>query len=127
MAGSITQYLENKIVDHILGTATYTKPSNVYIALFTTLPTKTTSGTEVTGGSYARQTGAFTASVAGLSSNSGNIDFTGMPTCTVVGVGVYDSSTSGNLLFFSPLDTNRSVTAGDTFRIATGDFDISIN
>lgn len=127
MAGSITQYLENKIVDHILGTATYTKPSAVYVALFTTLPTKTTSGTEVTGGSYARQSAAFTASVAGLSSNSANINFTSMPTCVVVGVGVYDSSTTGNLLFFSPLDTTRSVTAGDTFRISTGDLDISIN
>lgn len=127
MAGSITQYLEDKIVDHILGTATYTKPSSVYVALFTVIPTKSTSGTEVTGGSYARQVATFTASSSGLSSNSGNIDFTSMPTCTVVGVGVYDSSTTGNLLFFSPLDTNKSVTAGDTFRIATGDFDISIN
>ena len=127
MAGSITQYLEDKIVDHILGTATYTKPSSVYVALYTVIPTKTTSGTEVTGGSYARQVATFTASSSGLSSNSGNVDFTSMPTCTVVAVGVFDSSTSGNLLFFTALDTNKSVTNGDTFRIATGDLDISIN
>lgn len=127
MSGSITQYLEDKIVDHILGTATYTKPSAVYLALYTVAPTKTTSGTEVTGGSYVRKIATFTASSSGLSSNSADISFTSMPTCTVVAVGVFDSLTSGNLLFFSSLDASKSLTNGDTFKIATGDLDISIN
>jgi len=86
-----------------------------------------TAGTEVTGGSYARQSATFDSAASGATQNSGNIDFTGMPACTVVGIAIYDASTSGNLLVHGTLTANKSLDAGDTLRIATGDLDISIN
>lgn len=126
MAGNLTNYAENKILDHILGTTSYTMPTT-YVALYTVAPTDSSSGTEVTGGSYARQAGAFSAASGGASANSGNIDFTGMPACTVVAVAVTDALTSGNILVYGTLASNKSLDSGDTLRIATGDLDITID
>lgn len=127
MAGNLTNYLENKILDHFLGTTAFAMPTPVYVGLFTVAPTDSTGGTEVTGGSYARQTAVFSASSAGATSNSANIDFTGMPAATTLAVALFDASTSGNMLVYGTLTTNKTTDAGDTLRIATGDLDISID
>lgn len=127
MAGNLTNYLENKLIDHFLGTTTYTKPTAVYVGLFTVSPGEAGGGTEVTGGSYARQTATFTAAASGATSNNSNIDFTGMPAATTVAIGIFDAITSGNMLLYGTLTTNKTTDAGDTLRIATGDLDISID
>ena len=127
MAGNLSNYLENKVLDHILGTTSYTKPTTVYVALYTAAPNDAGGGTPVTGGSYARQTAAFDASASGATQNSANIDFVNMPACTVVAVGIFDALTAGNLLVWGTLATNKSLDAGDTLRIATGDLDISLD
>ena len=127
MAGNLSNYLEDKVLDHILGTTTYTKPTTVYVALYTAAPSDAGGGTQVTGGSYARQTAAFSASSSGATSNSANIDFASMPACTVVAIGIFDALTAGNLLVWGTLSTNKSLDAGDTLRIATGDLDISLD
>ena len=127
MAGNLTNYLENKLLDHFLGTTAYTMPSPVYVALFTVAPGDAGGGTEVTGGSYARKTAAFTAASSGATSNSANIDFTGMPAATTVAIALFDAITSGNMLVHGTLTTNKTTDAGDTLRIATGDLDISID
>jgi hypothetical protein len=126
MAGSLSNYAENKVLDHVLGTTTFTKPTT-YVALYTVAPTDSSAGTEVTGGSYARLAGAFDAATGGASSNSGNLDFTGMPACTVVAIGVLDNSTGGNLLIHGTLTANKVLDAGDTLRVAQGDLDITID
>lgn len=127
MAGNLTNYLENKLIDHFLGTTSYTMPADVYIALFTVAPTDAGGGTEVTGGSYARQIATFSGASSGATSNDSNIDFTGMPAATTVAIGIFDASTSGNMLLYGTLTTNKTTDAGDTLRIATGDLDISID
>ena len=127
MAGNLSNYLENKLLDHFLGTAGYTMPTTVYVGLYTVVPTDAGGGTQVTGGSYARQTAAFSAAASGTTSNTANIDFAGMPAATTVAIGVFDAITSGNLLLWGTLTTNKTTDAGDTLRIATGDLDISID
>jgi hypothetical protein len=127
MPGNLSNYLENKLIDHFLGTTTYTKPTTVYVALFTVAPGEAGGGTEVTGGSYARQVAAFSAAASGATSNSGNIDFVNMPAATTVAIGIFDALTTGNLLLYGTLTTNKTTDAGDTLRIATGDLDISID
>lgn len=127
MAGNLTNYLENKLIDHFLGTASYTMPTDVYVALFTVSPGEAGGGTEVTGGSYARKVATFTAASSGATSNDSNIDFTGMPAATTVAIGIFDALTSGNMLLYGTLTTNKTTDAGDTLRIATGDLDISID
>ena len=127
MAGNLSDYLENKLIDHFLGTTSFTAPAAVYVGLYTVAPDDTGGGTQVTGGSYARQTATFTASSSGATSNDTNIDFADMPAATVVAIGIFDASTSGNLLLWGTLTVNKTTDAGDTLRIATGDLDISID
>lgn len=127
MAGNLSNYLEDKVLDHILGTTAYTMPTTVYVALYTAAPNDAGGGTEVSGGSYARQTAVFDAASSGATQNTANIDFVSMPACTVVAIGIFDALTSGNLLVWGTLSTNKSLDAGDTLRIATGDLDISLD
>ena len=127
MPGNLSNYLENKVLDHILGTTTYTKPAAVYVALYTAAPSDTGGGTEVSGGSYARQVATFTAASSGATSNTANIDFNNMPACTVVAVGIFDAITTGNLLVWGTLTANKALDAGDILRIASGDLDITID
>ena len=127
MAGNLSDYLENKLLDHFLGTTAYTMPTTVYVGLYTVAPTDAGGGTQVTGGSYARQTAAFSGAASGATSNTANIDFAGMPAATTVAIGVFDALTAGNLLLWGTLTANKTTDAGDTLRIATGDLDISID
>lgn len=115
-----SNYLENKVLDHALGTTTFTKPTTVYLALYTSSPTDADSGTEVTGGSYARQTIAFNAASGGTTSNSATVTFTSMPACTVTHFGLRDASTGGNLLYWAAFDASKSPESGDTLTIAAG-------
>ena len=127
MAGNLTNYLENQLIDHFLGTTTYTKPDAVYVGLFTVAPSDAGGGTEVSGGSYARQAATFNASSSGSTTNNTNIDFTLMPSATTVAIGIFDASTSGNMLLHGTLTANKTTDAGDTLRIATGSLTISID
>lgn len=127
MAGNLSNYLENKVLDHILGTTAYTMPATVYVALYTVSPNDAGGGTEVTGGSYARQTASFSSASSGATSNTSNIDFNNMPACTVVAIGIHDALTSGNLLVWGTLTANKALDSGDILRIASGDLDITID
>ena len=129
MAG-FSDYLEDKVLDHVFGGNAYTAPATLYVALYTVAPTDTGGGTEVTGGSYARQTGAFTVSGTNptQASNSSAIEY---PTATgnygtVVAVGIFDASSSGNLLAYANLTASKVVSTGDVFRFNTGDLDITL-
>jgi hypothetical protein len=127
MPGNLTNYLESKLIDHFLGTTTYTKPSAVYVGLFTVTPGEAGGGTEVSGGSYARQAATFGAASSGSTTNNANIDFAGMPAATTVAIGIFDALTSGNMLLYGALTTNKTTDAGDTLRIATGSLSVSID
>ena len=54
MPNNLTNAAENLILDHFLGVANYAFDSTVFVALYSVAPTDSTSGTEVTGGSYVR-------------------------------------------------------------------------
>ena len=103
-------------------------PGTVYVALFTSDPTDAGTGTEVSGGSYARQSIAFSSASGGTTSNSAKITF---PTATadwgtVTHWGLYDASPSGNLLWHGSLSASKAVASGDTVEIAIGDLDITL-
>jgi|TARA_R100000479_G_C6326732_1_gene179865 hypothetical protein len=129
MAG-FSDYLEDKVLDHVFGGNAYTAPSTLYVALFTVAPSDTGGGTEVSGGGYTRKTAAFTVSGTNptTASNTAAIEY---PTATanygtVVAVGVFDAASSGNLLAYANLSTSKVVSSGDIFRFNTGDLDITL-
>jgi len=118
----MSTYLKNALVNVTLRNTAYTAPVTAYIALYTTDPTVADAGTEVTGGSYARQSAAFDAPTAGATANTSNITF---PTATadwgtVTHVGVRDALTAGNLLYFAPLTTARTIITNDQLVILAG-------
>ncbi len=127
MANNLTDAAENLILDHFLGVTNYAFDSTIFVGLYTVAPTDSTSGTEVTGGSYVRKAVTFASSSAGATSNTTDIDFTGMPAATTVAIAVHTAVTAGTMLMYGTLTTNKTTDAGDTLRIAAGDLDISID
>lgn len=125
---SFSNYLETKVLDHVFTNTAYTSPSAVYVALFTSNPAEDGSGTEVSGGGYARQAGSF--SVTGnTATTTASIEY---PTATadygtVTHVGIYDASTAGNMLAYAALTASKTISSGDVFRIPTGDLDITLD
>tara|TARA_R100000353_G_scaffold129051_1_gene91682 strand:+ start:3503 stop:3895 length:393 start_codon:yes stop_codon:yes gene_type:complete len=125
-----SDYLEDKVLEHVFGGNAFTAPSTLYVALYTVAPSDTGGGTEVSGGAYARQTGTFTVSGTNptTASNTAAIEY---PTATanygtVVAVGILDASSGGNLLAYSTLDSSKVVSSGDVFRFNAGDLDITL-
>lgn len=125
MASNKSNYLENKVLDHVLKNTAFTQPANLYLALYTSDPGETDAGTEVTGGSYARQTVAFGAASGGSASNSGAVSFSGMPAATVTHLGIRDASSGGNLLYYAALTTPLTVTSGSIVNFAIGAITVS--
>lgn len=114
-------YLKNKVIKHVLGEASFTMPTNVYLALYTTDPTVADTGTEVTGGSYARQQLSFATAVDGAKASNTSETFSTMPACTVTHWGIRDASSGGNLLYFGAFDLPIQLNAGNSLPIASGD------
>lgn len=112
-----SDYLEAKLLDHSLGTTAFTMPTNVYLSLHTASPTDT-GGSEVTGGSYARQaiTWSAASSPAGTKTNNAVVTFTAMPAVTSTHIGIYDASSAGNLLYWGPLTSSIITNSGDTVK-----------
>jgi len=123
-----SNFLENALINATLRATTYTSPATVYVSLYTSDPTDADSGTEVSGGSYARTSVTFDAPSNGVTQNSADVTF---PTATgswgtVSHIGVHDASTSGNLLFHTPLDTAKTIDSGDIFKIETGNLTVTL-
>ena len=101
-----------------------------YVALFTTATTDAGGGTEVSGGSYARQfVGLSEATGAGGSiSNAADIVF---PTATadwgtVTHIAIMDAATLGNMIMHSPLDASKAIATGDTFKMNAGELKVTL-
>ena len=126
---SFTNFLETEILDHVFAGAAYTAPTTKYLALFTAIADgEAGSVTEVSGGGYARQTVAFTTS-GNTTSNNAAVEY---PTATanygtVTHVAVFDASTSGNMMAYAALSSNKTIETGDVFRVPSGDLDITLN
>lgn len=124
---ALGDYAENKLLDHILRVAVFTQPTGLFVALYTTATDDVAGGTEVTGGSYARQSATFSAATAGATANSNALNFSNMPAVTVSHVAVHDAVTAGNRLFHGALTSAQVVAAGNTFVLAIGDLDITLS
>jgi len=153
---AMTDTLENKLVDwffraQAIGTtgataAAGTGPATLYVGLFTVTPSDTGGGTEVSGNAYARvavtsslanwagtqSAGSTTASsgTGGTTSNNNVISFpTPTPSGwgTVVAVGLFDASSSGNLLIWGALTTSKTINPGDTVTFPAGTLTFQID
>ena len=115
-----SDYLENKLIDHLFRTATFAKPTGLYLALFTAAPSDAAGGTEVSGGSYARVnlapsdtnwkatqggTSGNSSGTGGATANAAAITFPA-PTAnwgSVTHFGIFDAASAGHLLLWGAL------------------------
>ena len=132
-AVALSDYLENKLIDHVFRGVAYTAPATIYVALYTTSCSDTGGGTEVSGGSYARPglaasttnwaatNGATTTTnpstgTGGTTSNNVAITFA-TPSAgwgTVTHIGLMDAVSAGNLLVCTALTVSKTINSGDT-------------
>ena len=124
---AMSDYLENEILDHVLGTGAYTAPSTVYIGLSTGSLGDDNSGTELSGSGYSRQSAAFDAAAGGTTYNSAAIEFPAATGSwgTVSHFGIFDAASSGNLLIHGAFTSSKTIATGDILRIAAGDLDVT--
>ena len=128
-----SNYLENKILDHVLTATAYTQPSR-FLALFTGDPGEAGSFTNevsTSGTAYARQAVTFAAASSGSSATNATVTF---PTATanfgtITHVAVVDGDTegAGNVLFYGAVTVSKLIETGDTFQISSGNLTISLN
>lgn len=118
---AMSNYLETALVNAVLRNTSYTSPTTVYVGLFTSDPTDAGSGTEVSGGSYTRKAMAFASPTNGVTSNSSSVEFDQATASwgTVTHFGLFDASSSGNLLLHGALTASKTIDNGDVFKFAT--------
>ena len=124
----MSNYLENALINATLRNTSYTSPATVYMGLYTSDPTDANTGTEVSGGSYARVAVTMGAPSNGVSTNTAAIEFPQASGSwgTVGWVGILDATSSGNLLYHTALDTSKTISSGDIFKIAIGGLSVTL-
>ena len=135
---ALSDFAENKLLDHVLGTTSFTAPAKVYVGLHTSSPNESSSAATEIGGSagasttggYSRIEATFAAASGGSCSNNANITFATATSTygTISHIGIYDSSTpgQGNLLLHGALDSSKTIETGDTFQISTGNLTVTL-
>ena len=119
---NMSDWLEGQIRAHIFRTATFTKPSALWVGLYTSDPGDASGGTEVSGGSYARvqlnpSDANWTAasSTDGVTNNGAVITYPA-PTAnwgTVTHFAIHTASTAGNRVVYGALSPSRVINSAD--------------
>ena len=120
-----SDYLEQKVLETVLNNVAFPTWTNSYVALYTVATNDAGGGTEVSGVNYARvDCGAFTSMTGitdGQTENSAEIAFAQAGAGgwgLLVGIGIWDAETGGNLLYHGTLGTDKQIDENDTFKIA---------
>ena len=124
---ALSNYAENKVLDHILGTTAFTAPSAVYLGLSTGSFGDDNSGTELSGSNYSRVAVTFDAASGGTADNTGAIEFAAATGTwgSISHFGIFDNSSGGNLLIHGAFTAAKTIASGDVLKIDAGDLDIS--
>lgn len=126
---ALTNYTENQIINHVFRSATFVKPTGLFVGLINSVTDiEAGSVTEVTGAGYARvaripldanwnatTTNGTTANTASLQFPAATADWG-----TVTHFGIWDAATGGNLLIYAPLTAARTITNGTTPSFGAG-------
>ena len=115
---SISNYAENKILDHVTGEAAWTMPTTVYVKLHTGDPGEAATSNAAT--ETTRKAASWSAASSGSIATDATIEWTNVSTTeTYSHWSLWDASSGGNALWTGALSTSAAVTAGDTFQITS--------
>ncbi|GFZ30725.1 hypothetical protein CSC2_12510 [Clostridium zeae] len=126
---SMSNYLEDKLLNLVLRNTAYTQPTTVYLALYTSDPGEADSGTEVSGGAYVRQAITFGVPSSNTVSNTNTITFPVATASwgTVTHVGIRDAVSAGNLLFSAALGTSQAVGVNNQMIFNAGQVTVNLD
>ena len=133
-----SDYLENKVLDHVLTATAFTQPTVRYLALFTNTSGNAAANLEAgtltdevttSASAYIRKAVTFDAASGGASATNATVTF---DTATanwgnITHVAVMDAETSGNVLFHGAVTTPKTIETGDTFQVSSGNLTISLD
>ena len=124
---AMSDYLEIKFLEHFTGTASTSSPSAVYLGLSTASLNDDNSGTELTGNNYSRKAITFASASSGSIASNSAVEFDSATGSwgTVSHWGIWDASSSGNLLFHGAFTASKSIATGDILKVASGSLTIS--
>jgi hypothetical protein len=123
VADAKTTYLSNALLNAVLRNVAFTSPTTVYAGLHTAQANpEAGTVTEVAGGSYARQAVPFAAPSGGICANNADVVFpiASANWGTIMGGGIYDAVTAGNLLYYGTLTVAKTINTSDQFKFLTG-------
>ena len=126
---SFSNTFETHVLQYVFTTDSVTRPTAWYVGLFTADPTDTGSGaTEISGNNYSRVSATFSVSGA-TATTTAAVEFAAATGSwgTISHIGIFDASSSGNLIAHSALSASKAIGTGDVFRIPTGDLDITLD
>jgi len=134
-----SNYLENKVLDHVLTATAYTQPATRYLALFTNTSTNAAANLEAgtltdeistSGTAYARKAVTFAAASSGSSATNATVTFDAATANwgTITHIAVMDGATAGagNVLFYGAVTTSKLIESGDTFQVSSGNLTVSL-
>ncbi len=128
--GQITNFLEKKILDHVLKTASYSPPATVYVGLSTADPTHDGSGwADPTYTGYARKAISFGAAASKSIAQNATVNFDPCTagSSTAAYWGIWDQLTGGNLLAYGALSLSKDIEVGNTPSLASGQVTVTIS
>lgn len=126
--GSITNFLENELLDHVFN-ATYTPPATVYLALCTADPTDAATGASMNevadANGYARQAITFGAASSRRVTQSAQVTFPQASGSwgTASHWAIVDSAThgAGNALAYGAFGTPKAIVNNNTPNVGSGE------
>ena len=129
--GSISDYLELELLDHVFGVGAYSQVATVYLGLSTADPTDSGGGlNEPSGNGYVRKAITFDAAASRLLNQTATVTFdqaTGAGWGTITHYAIFDAESAGNMLAHGALSVSKEVVAGNTPSVAAGEVDISFS
>lgn len=128
MANALDQTEASRLLRNSLGIAAGTSPTTpMMLKLATTTGSASAAGTEVVGGSYARQnlTTALGTEANGSVTTTGAVSYTSMPAATVTSAEIYDSVP--RRAWWGALTASKTTASGDTLTFAAGAITVSNN
>lgn len=135
---AMSNYLENRLIDHLFRAQTLAAPATLYIGLTTSASGDTGPGTEVSGGNYSRvavtsslanwagtQSAGSTVASSGTSGTTTNNAAITFPTPSadwgvVTGFAIYDAASAGNMLIYGSLGASKTINNGDAVQFNAG-------
>jgi hypothetical protein len=125
--GSLSNFGENALLNHLTRNSAYSPVATLYLALATADPTDTATGASMNevanSGAYARTAITFGAAASRRVTQSGTVTFTAATGSwgTVTHWAIVDSATygAGNVLAYGALGSSRSIVNGNTPSVAS--------